>query len=155
MSELALERDQRLALKAQAHHLNPVVLLGTGGLSAPVLKEIDRALLAHELIKVRIPIDEREAREQTFQQIADQLGAARVVMIGKIVVLYRPRPTEDRNEPGADRTGAPVRSPKAPARMPAPKQLPGRGPGGRTAGRDEVRRIGRTSAPRRGRGRGG
>ncbi|WP_337497811.1 YhbY family RNA-binding protein, partial [Sutterella wadsworthensis] len=54
MSEITLSRDARLTLRAQAHHLNPVVLLGASGLTEAVMKEIDRELKAHELIKVRV-----------------------------------------------------------------------------------------------------
>ncbi|HXF46949.1 MAG TPA: ribosome assembly RNA-binding protein YhbY [Burkholderiaceae bacterium] len=95
MTELALDRDARLALKARAHALNPVVLLGAAGLTDAVLKEIDRALAAHELIKVRVPGDDRDQREAIFARVADALGAARVQMIGKLLVLYRPRPPQD------------------------------------------------------------
>lgn len=100
MSELALCRDDRLALRARAHHLDPVVLLGAAGLTEAVIKETDRALTAHELIKVRVPGDVREEREAIGQQLADRLGAARVQVIGKLLVLYRPRPEEvPRKEP--------------------------------------------------------
>lgn len=95
MPELMLDRDARLALKARAHALNPVVLLGAAGLTEAVLKEIDRALSAHELIKVRVPGDDRDEREAIFARVADALGAARVQMIGKLLVLYRPRPPAD------------------------------------------------------------
>lgn len=94
MSELALTRDERLALKARAHHLNPVVLLGAAGLSDAVVKEIDRALNAHELIKVRVPGEQGDEREQMFADLAARLNAGRVQMIGKLLVLYRPRPEQ-------------------------------------------------------------
>ena len=94
MSEVALTRDERLELRARAHHLNPVVLLGNAGLSEAVFKETDRALTAHELIKVRIPGDDRDEREAIGARLADRLGAARVQAIGKLLVLYRPRPEE-------------------------------------------------------------
>jgi len=105
MAELALERDARLALKAQAHGLDPVVLLGVGGLTEAVIAEVDRALMAHSLIKVRVPLDDRIEREAIFATIADRLGAARVQSIGKVIVLYRPPPPEEAPEPAerADR----------------------------------------------------
>ena len=90
MSEITLSRDARLTLRAQAHHLNPVVLLGASGLTEAVMKEIDRELKAHELIKVR---------EAIFVKIADELGCARVQMIGKLLVLWRPA---DEEEPTAE-----------------------------------------------------
>ena len=99
MSEITLSRDARLTLRAQAHHLNPVVLLGASGLTEAVIKEIDRELKAHELIKVRVPTDDREEREAIFVKIADELGCARVQMIGKLLVLWRPA---DEEEPTAE-----------------------------------------------------
>ena len=136
MSELTLTRDERLALRARAHHLNPVVLLGAAGLTEAILKETDRALGAHELIKVRIPGDDRDEREAIGSQLADRLGAARVQAIGKLLVLYRPRPedaTPDRHEPPARRPRAAMpiaaaRQPPRPSRPP-PRALPRRGGG--------------------------
>lgn len=96
MSELILNRAERLALKAQAHALSPVVLLGAAGLSDAVMREIDRALYAHGLIKVRAPGDDRGERESVFSTIAENLNAARVQMIGKVLVLYRPKPDASR-----------------------------------------------------------
>ena len=90
--ELALTPRERQTLKGRAHKLNPVVLLGNAGLSEPVLKEIDRALSAHELIKIRVPTDDDTERAKTFAEIATRLAAARVQSIGKVLVLYRPLP---------------------------------------------------------------
>lgn len=99
MSEIILSRDVRLTLRSQAHHLDPVVLLGAGGLTEAVMKEIDRELKAHELIKVRVPTDDREEREAIFAKVADELGAARVQMIGKLLILWRPA---DEDEPSPE-----------------------------------------------------
>ncbi|WP_303323242.1 YhbY family RNA-binding protein, partial [Turicimonas muris] len=55
MAQLKLPRDERITLRAAAHHLDPVVLLGASGLTEAVKKEVGRALDAHELIKVRVP----------------------------------------------------------------------------------------------------
>ena len=96
MKEIILARDARLALRSQAHHLDPVVLLGANGLTDAVLKEIDRELNAHELIKVRIPTDDREERQAIYAEIAEKLGCARVQMIGKLVILWRPADENDR-----------------------------------------------------------
>lgn len=90
MTALTLTAAQRRELRAQAHHLNPVVLIGADGLSAPVMKEIAAALDAHGLIKVRIFGDERSTREAFAQHICDELGAAAVQHIGKLLVLWRP-----------------------------------------------------------------
>jgi len=141
MSELVLDRDERLALKAQAHALNPVVLLGAAGLNAAVLAEIDRALASHGLIKVRIPSADRDEREAMFAEIADRLAAARVQAIGKLLVLYRPPPPETerklapergREQPPATRASrrskqserGPGPSGKAGRRAAPPKRVP-------------------------------
>jgi putative YhbY family RNA-binding protein len=137
MAEIDLTRDERLALKGRAHHLNPVVLLGAAGLSEAVIKEIDRALAAHELIKIRVPGEDRGEREALFADLADRLGAARVQLIGKLLVLYRPKPdqTPEKNKP-------------APARATRPAPMRGAKPG-----RAEIRRTDRRVAPRRNAGR--
>lgn len=98
MAELILDKEERLALRAQAHALNPVVLMGSAGLTEPVYAEIDRALNAHGLIKVRIPSDDRDERESIWAAVADRLAAARVQAIGKLVVLYRPVPEQPADE---------------------------------------------------------
>ncbi len=90
--ELSLPQEQILHLRAQAHALKPVVLLGAAGLSDAALKEIDRALTAHGLIKVRAAGAEREEREAMFRDIAERLVAARIQAIGRIFVLFRPKP---------------------------------------------------------------
>jgi putative YhbY family RNA-binding protein len=122
MAELQIDKNERLALRAQAHALDPVVLLGNAGLSEAVFKEIDRALSAHGLIKVRIPLDDRDQREDLYTAIADRLGAARVQTIGKLVVLYRPLPEEppeaEAPKPGTGRKQhTPTRTSRRPARQ--------------------------------------
>jgi RNA-binding protein len=101
MAELTLSRDERLRLKSKSHHLGAVVRVGANGLTEAVIKEIDRALNAHELVKVRAPALERQEREQMFFEIADRLGAARIQLIGRLMVLFRPAPEEDRRPPAA------------------------------------------------------
>ncbi len=90
MSELILERGQRLELRASAHHLPVTVLLGSLGLTDAVMKEIDRALTDHGLIKIHVPSDDREERVEMYHTVAEKLGAARIQMIGKMLVLFRP-----------------------------------------------------------------
>jgi RNA-binding protein len=91
MPEIQLTPKERQELKARAHGLKPVVLLGNSGLSAPVMKEIDRALASHELIKVKVPGEDREERDTLFADVAEALSAARVQSIGKLLVLLPPR----------------------------------------------------------------
>ena len=89
---LQLSPAERRALKARAHALEPTVLVGSGGLTPAVAGEIDRNLTAHELIKVRVMGDDRDAREDILKRICEDLGAAPVQHIGKILVVYRPKP---------------------------------------------------------------
>ena len=98
MSQLVLDRNARLLLQAKAHHLDPVVLLGGNGLTEAVIKEVDRALTAHGLIKVKIPSDDREERTAIFEELADKLGAAKITQIGKLLVLFRPIPEKEETE---------------------------------------------------------
>ena len=79
-------------LKARAHSLEPVVLIGNKGLTDEVVTEVDRALTTHELIKVRAPGLDREARETAFQSLCERTAAEPVQHIGKVFVLYRKKP---------------------------------------------------------------
>ena len=83
---------ERKALKARAHSLDPVVHIGEKGLTDAVMAEVDRALTAHELIKVRAGGLERDARESAFAEICGRLGALAVQHVGKVLVLYRQNP---------------------------------------------------------------
>ena len=83
---------QRRALRAAAHHLNPVVSISQKGLTPSVLAEIDRCLAAHELIKLRLYGIEREDREALFSEICTALNCHTVQHIGNLVVLWRERP---------------------------------------------------------------
>jgi putative YhbY family RNA-binding protein len=85
---------ERQLLKGRAHRLNPVVLVGAEGLTPAVLAEIDRALNAHELIKIRVMGLERESRESLMGAVCSATAAAPVQHIGKILVVYRERPEE-------------------------------------------------------------
>jgi putative YhbY family RNA-binding protein len=85
---------QRRALRAAAHHLNPVVSISQKGLTPSVLAEIDRCLKAHELIKLRLYGIEREVREPLFVEICTALGCAEVQHIGNLLVLWRENPRD-------------------------------------------------------------
>ncbi len=87
---LDITADQRRALRARAHALNPVVAISQNGLSESVLQEISVSLESHELIKIRVFNDDREVREQYLTTICEQLGAAPVQHIGKLLVVWRP-----------------------------------------------------------------
>ena len=107
MPQIQLNPTQRREHRANAHHLEPVVLIGGDGLTAAVKKEVDAALNAHGLIKVRIFSDDRAAREQMYQTLTEELSAAPVQHIGKLLVLWRPT---------LDAAGKPVKA--APQRRP-------------------------------------
>lgn len=96
MAMISLTPAQRKAHRAAAHHLDAVVIIGGDGLTPAVRREIDAALNAHGLIKVRVPAEDRCAREALFQGLADDLGAAPIQHIGKLLVLWRPRPERER-----------------------------------------------------------
>ncbi len=76
-------------LKARAHNLEPVVIIGGKGLTDDVVKEVDRALAAHELIKVRAPAIERVVRAETMNMLCQRTGAVPVQIIGKVFVMFR------------------------------------------------------------------
>lgn len=86
---ITLSTKQKQFLKALAHHLNPVVMLGNNGLTEGVLAEIDNALEHHELIKVKIAGADREMKQLIIDAIVRETKACEVQTIGHILVLYR------------------------------------------------------------------
>lgn len=98
MPQIQLTVAQRKEHRAEAHHLDPVVMIGSDGLTPAVQKETDAALNAHGLIKVRVLGDDRAAREQMYMALADALNAAPIQHIGKLLVLWRPKPEKAKAE---------------------------------------------------------
>jgi RNA-binding protein len=96
MTQITLTPAQRKIHRAEAHHLDPVVMIGADGLTPAVRKEVDAALKAHGLIKVRVLSDDRTAREAMLQTLAEELEAAPIQHIGKLLVLWRPLPEKPR-----------------------------------------------------------
>jgi putative YhbY family RNA-binding protein len=90
MPQIQLTPAQRKEHRSEAHHLDPVVMVGGDGLTPNVKSEVDMALNAHGLIKVRVFSDDRAAREAMFVTLADELNAAPIQHIGKLLVLWRP-----------------------------------------------------------------
>ena len=82
---------ERSALRAEAHALKPVVIIGEAGLTPAVIKEISASLDSHGLIKVRVFGDDREMRTEIYENICTELDAAPVQHIGKLLVIYRPK----------------------------------------------------------------
>jgi RNA-binding protein len=108
MTAIQLTPAQRKDHRAEAHHLDPVVMIGGDGLTTAVKKEIDLALNAHGLIKVRVFSDDRTAREAMFAALADELGAAPIQHIGKLLVLWRPMPPKEKVEREGRKAGPKV-----------------------------------------------
>ncbi len=96
MPAIQLTIAQRKEHRAEAHHLDPVVMIGNDGLTPAVQKETDAALNAHGLIKVRVLGDDRTKREEMYQALCNDLGAAPIQHIGKLLVLWRPKPAKEK-----------------------------------------------------------
>ena len=99
MTAIQLTPAQRKEKRGEAHHLDPVVLIGADSLTDAVAKEADVALNAHGLIKVRVFSDDRVAREAMLQDLANRLNAAPIQHIGKLLVLWRPIPEKPAARP--------------------------------------------------------
>ena len=88
---MELTGKQKRALRAMAHHLNPVVLVGTGGLSESVVEKVNTELGHHELIKVKVSPDAPVNAKEAAEDLHEHTGAAVAQVIGRIVVLYKAR----------------------------------------------------------------
>lgn len=84
-----LNKKQIQHLKGLAHSLKPIVLLGSNGLTEAVVAEIDYALEHHELIKVKIPTEDRETKTLIVEAICRETKATKVQVIGKTLIIYR------------------------------------------------------------------
>ncbi|PHQ80039.1 MAG: ribosome assembly RNA-binding protein YhbY [Coxiella sp. (in: Bacteria)] len=93
-----MDKKIKKELKALAHHLNPVVMTGTHGLTPGVHQEIEVALEAHELIKLRVNAGDREARDAMIVDILKQHQAELIQQIGHTVTIYREASDEDDQE---------------------------------------------------------
>jgi RNA-binding protein len=123
--ESTLPAAERKALKARAHSLHPILQLGEKGLTDSVIAEIERALAAHELIKIRAAPLNRDEREVALASICERTNAHPVQHIGKILVVYRQKPRPEapkepkRRLPRGARSGW---SERKEARRPAPRR---------------------------------
>ena len=88
---MALTPKQRQYLKGLAHSLTPVVRVGKGGVSDAVIVETKKSLAAHELIKVRIEVDDGKLRRVFADKLAAAADAHVAGSVGKIAILYRER----------------------------------------------------------------
>ena len=139
-----LSSAERRALRARAHLLNPVVIIGNSGLTPGVIAEVERSLKAHELIKIRVGGMEHAERESVIEAICGQTGAAPVQHIGKVLVVYRELPKVE--------TAAAKRKPRKTAAPPGRRSLEHRTARPASAGKAGGARSGaaRRSRPARG-----
>ena len=86
---MSLSKKQLKFLRGLCHDLKPVVMLGQKGLTEAVLSELDIALDHHELVKIKLSIDDRDARKQVIADICQQCEAVEVQSIGKTLSIYR------------------------------------------------------------------
>jgi RNA-binding protein len=96
---IALTPRERAGLKARAHGLEPLVQVGQAGLTDAGIAEVDQALTAHELIKVRVGVADRRERDELCQALSARTDSALVQRVGKVLVLWRPRPEEGTDVP--------------------------------------------------------
>jgi len=142
-----LTPSERRALRARAHPLHPVVIVGQHGLTPAVLHEIDVALTAHELIKIRVVSDVRADRDALLLAICAQIDAAPVQHLGKVLTVWRPKPAPE----AVAREARPKRRPRdaaVTATDPAARGTPGRKPPGSGAPEAPAGRRDRIAKPR-------
>lgn len=94
MKSKPLDKSQIKSLKQLSHHLEPVILLGSKGLTSAVHKEIDVALDAHELIKIKLSSKDKAEKQQMATDICAQHNATLVNQIGHVIAIYRKKPAE-------------------------------------------------------------
>ena len=126
MTALILTPAQRKSLKADAHDLSPVVMVGGDGLTPAVIKEAKSAIGHHGLIKIRVFGDDREARIAIYEELCDKLDAAPVQHIGKLLVLWKPK---DVVEEAFTNLGRSSKQTKKSLQAPRTKRQPNRGAG--------------------------
>ncbi|MEE3169174.1 MAG: ribosome assembly RNA-binding protein YhbY [Pseudomonadota bacterium] len=86
---MSLSPEQRREFRAIAHNLKPVIIVGEKGLSEGLQEELERALNDHELIKIKVASQDREARQEAIQALCESSGAQLIQTIGKIAVILR------------------------------------------------------------------
>lgn len=111
-----LTKKQQQDLRAQAHHLQPIVQIGQQGLHPAAFAAVSRALRDHELIKVRL--HEPEDKQEMAQELANQTGSDLCGLVGHTVILYKPKPKPKRAAKRSEQrvTKRPERGPRRSAR---------------------------------------
>ena len=125
MTALTITPAQRKSLKADAHDLSPVVMIGGDGLTPAVIKEAKLAIGHHGLIKIRVFGDDREARIAIYEELCDKLNAAPVQHIGKLLVLWKPKDIVDEAYTNLSRSS---KQTKKSLQAPRTKRQPNRAP---------------------------
>ena len=125
MTALTITPQQRKSLKADAHDLSPVVMVGGDGLTPAVIKEAKLAINHHGLIKIRVFGDDREARVAIYEELCDKLDAAPVQHIGKLLVLWKPKAIVDEAYANLGRSS---KQTKKSLQAPRTKRQPNRAP---------------------------
>ncbi|ANI99489.1 hypothetical protein A8O14_04905 [Polynucleobacter wuianus] len=125
MTALTITPAQRKSLKADAHDLSPVVMVGGDGLTPAVIKEAKLAINHHGLIKIRVFGDDREARVAIYEELCDKLDAAPVQHIGKLLVLWKPKDIVDEAYANLGRSS---KQTKKSLQAPRTKRQPNRAP---------------------------
>jgi len=92
LTNMSLSKKQIKFLRAKCHDLKAVILLGQKGLTEEVLNELEIALTHHELVKIKLSVDDREARKQMITEICDKSHSEEVQSIGKTLSVYRVNP---------------------------------------------------------------
>ena len=124
MDELSIRRSKEL--RARAHNLNPILQLGEKGLTDAVVAEIDRALAAHELIKIRAAPLNRDEREVALASICERCGANAIQHIGKMLIVYREKPEQPKKPTRTARPRSRTSSPRQEYSRPPRRRLPSR-----------------------------
>lgn len=98
---VTLSESQRKNLRRLGHGLNPVVMIGAAGLSDAVLEEAEGALDHHELVKVKVRVGDRSARDEIIRRLCEATGAELVQRVGHMALVYRANPDRRRVNPNA------------------------------------------------------
>ena len=128
MTALSITPAQRKSLKADAHDLSPVVMVGGDGLTPAVIKEAKLAIHHHGLIKIRVFGDDRESRVAIYEELCDQLDAAPVQHIGKLLVLWKPKDAVEDALSNLGNLGRSSKQTKKSLQAPRTKRQPNRTP---------------------------
>jgi len=87
---MKLTNNQKKHLRSLAHGLRPIVMVGQQGLSDAVLAELESTMTKHELLKIKVRVNDRAEKQQIVDKILNFTKAALVQVIGGVLIIYRP-----------------------------------------------------------------